>query len=134
MPEQVEVNIRHYVVDILTPLLPKKWALKPHAGQPDTPAKVTVLLSLKAYERDSKISGGTRTARWIFTVLEPKTDPGPADDDLDEDIITFLDALDVKAVRRTGLTWTKAERGLYRDTHPGFDIEITVPIPNKPEA
>lgn len=133
MPTTTEVNIRDHVVSLLKPLLPKKWNLKPHAGQKDDIRTVTVLLSLKSYERNPQNPRGPRLVRWTFTVLDPMTVDGDADDALDEDIIKFLDALDAKTVRQTGLTWSKAERGVALNK-PGFDIEITFPINPQPES
>jgi hypothetical protein len=55
---------------------------------------------------------------WVVT---PLTEPGPADDAAD----TLLDAA-LSALTGAGITWTTAERAVWRDRNPAYRVTIEI--------
>lgn len=120
-----DVNVRNYIVAALTPLLPKRWKIKGFNSLPDDIAVPHVILVFQRYTRSTIAPRAWRNAEFVLTIVTPKTDPGVADDALDDEVIDLLNAIDQLA--ETNLTWTTAERG-EAGSRPGFDISLTIPI------
>lgn len=65
--------------------------------------------------RQNAVSKGPTKGLWVTTfetvLLSPEKDPDRVDDALEENLETYLEALD--ALPAQGLTWTEAERGTF---------------------
>lgn len=120
------VNLREHVVGTLKPLLPARWNLKAANDLTDDIDRPTVVLVFQKWERSTIAPATQRVATFVLTILEPKTNPGPADDALDDDLAELLTAIET-AGQELGMTWTTAERGVSH-SKPGFDITIVYPF------
>jgi hypothetical protein len=118
----VVANVRTAVIDMLKPLLPKTWKLVPFETNLDelSPKTPVVVLKLQSIERHPSAPQGVRLVTYVLTIVEPKIEPGPADDALDDDLIRLLQAIDLLP----GIQAGKATRVVSGD-HPAYDIDLT---------
>lgn len=58
-----------------------------------------------------------------LTVVTPYTEPGVADDDLDDLLELVLIALD-----QAGMSWDQADRGLWLDTHHAYAVNVALTL------
>lgn len=61
-----------------------------------------------------------RTAEFDVWCITPYTEPGAADDDLEQLLTDVLDVLDA-----AGVAWDTAERGVWTETNPAFRVTIS---------
>ena len=60
-----------------------------------------------------------------LVLVVPKTEPGPADDQLDgllEDVLHELEK------DTTPLTWTAAKRAVFQEGYPAYEVVLSVPF------
>lgn len=62
-------------------------------------------------------------------VIAPKTEVGPADDQLDDLLEDVLLALEESPDL---ITWTTAERAVYQDAQPAYEVTLQVPVTKEP--
>jgi len=126
-----EVYVRKTLIDALKPLLPSDWRLIPYATNLDTISRPVVMLRLKTIEKLAQAPLSHRTATFTLTVIEPRTEPGPADDALDDKLIDLLAAIDDFGA---GLTWSTATSVVWGDpaSNPAYDIELQLPYAKEP--
>jgi len=122
-------NVRTAVTDALTPLLPKTWKLVPHTTNFGVISQPVVVLKLEEVKRHPDAPNGARLISYTLTIIEPKTEPGPADDALDTKLLLLLAAID----KAPGIAWSTAKR-VVTDTNPAFDVTLTFDSINKPEG
>ena len=115
-------NIRHALIEGLTPLLPSTWTLYPGYAQPDVVEVPTVWMSLQKVERNPGNPMGHRLAFFILTVVTPEEHPDLWEDSVDDDLLDFLAAID----QLENVAWTQAERG---KTPAGYGFEVTLTVP-----
>jgi hypothetical protein len=118
------MEIRQYVIDHIKPLLPSGWNLVNHPDSLDVISKPVVMLKLQSVVPSPAAPGSAYLATYVLTVIEPKTDPGPAHDALDDKLLELLAALQTVP----GLIWTNAEWVMFSDTNPAYDISLTVTL------
>jgi hypothetical protein len=116
-------NIRTALADGLAEILPDDWNLYPGYVAPDTLDATTVWFSLTSIERHPKNPSGTRLATMTITLATPITGIDEREDSIDQDLITFLEALE----GIENLVWTDAKRGNTGAGNLGYDITITIP-------
>ena len=114
------MSFRSYVTDAIKPLLPKGWKLLPYSTNLDVLSQPVVMLKLNSVTRTPGAPNGAHTVTYTLAVIEPKTDPGSADDALEDKLFDLLHAIDTVA----NLTWSNAERVLFGDSNPAFDISL----------
>ena len=119
-------NVRQYVVDQLSPLLPASWKWFRYWPTEENRVQVAVLLAFDSYSRNSSAPMGPRLATFKLTLVERKAEPGKADDSLDAHIMDLLDVLDETA-EDTNIIWTNAER-VVSNNQPAFDITLSLTI------
>jgi hypothetical protein len=121
-----EINVRHTLVEALRPLLPKSWRLIPYATNLDVVGTTpVVMLRLNDIEKLAQSPLSHRVATFSLLIIEPKTEPGRADDAIDDKLIDLLSALDTLG---DGLTWSTATSILWADTNPAYRIELRLPF------
>lgn len=119
-----DINVRNDLIGKIKPLLPKAWRLIPYGTNLDTLDTTCVMVTIQSIERHPAAPMSHRLYSATFTILQPLTAPGRADDALDDDVIDLLNAID----QLKNVKWTKAERGLGNNgNNLGFDITIEVP-------
>ena len=128
MPGQIVDNLRTGVTDALKPLLPEAWQIIPFSKNLDTITRPVVMLQLEEVQRHKDAPNGARLVTYTLTVIEPKTDPGPADDSLEANLIDLLNAID----KSPGLAWSGAKRVVAHESNPAFDITLTYSVANAP--
>lgn len=84
----------------------------------DVPNARRVVLATASVE-PAGVACAWRTVKVDAWCVTPYTDPGPADDDLEDLLAGVLDALDA-----AGMEWTNAERGVWLDTYAAFRVTI----------
>jgi len=112
-------NLRTGVTDALKPLLPATWQIVPFAKNLDAITRPVVMLQLEEVQRHPDAPNGARLITYSLLIIEPKNDPGPADDSLDANVINLIDAID----KTPGLRWTSAKRVVAFES-PAFDITL----------
>lgn len=84
----------------------------------DTPNARRVVIGTAKVE-PAGVACAWRTASFDVWCVSPYSDPGPADDDLEQLLSDVLDVLDA-----AGVEWTTAERGVWVETYPAFRVTI----------
>ena len=91
---------------------------------PDTPSgegpgvRPRVVVQISGVE-NANAACSWRTVKLDLWIATGKTDPRPADVEVDAVLGRVLDALDVLPRG----SWTTAERGVWQDTYPGYRVE-----------
>jgi hypothetical protein len=116
------MGIRTIVVDGIKPLLPKGWQFIPYQSNVDVLEirKPVVMLKLQEFEPSTAAPNGAITISYVVTVIAPGTDPKVVENDLDEQVIDLVHA--IEGVRN--LKWTGAKRVTVGSANQGFDITI----------
>jgi hypothetical protein len=116
-------HARTEVADLLRPALPAGWIVDDHPHtidglEPDRP--VVMLASGRVRPGPALSLRANELRAWL---VEPTTDPGGADDALDDLLVLLLAALDTVPL----LEWPEAERGVYGDQeYPAYLVTINV--------
>jgi hypothetical protein len=118
----VPAPFRRWVLEELKPILPKDWRLVPYAADVDAPSVPTVLIKLQSVAPLPGAPLGHLNATYVVTIVEPQTDAGTADRNLDDELLTLLHALD--GVQN--LIFSQAERVAFDDVHMAYDVSLTV--------
>lgn len=115
------MTIRSDLAAALQPSLPKAWRIVPHNTDLDVVDRTVVMLHQKSIERAPEAPAGALRVIFSVLVIQPKVEPGTADDSLDEDVADLLLALD----KTRAVTWQRADRATWADTNPAWDITVT---------
>ena len=107
------MNIRDWVIDQVKPLLPRGWRLIPYSTNLDVLSTPVVMLKLQSIARTPEAPNASRTAEFVLTIIEPKTDPQAREDALDDNLLALIYAID----KLPSLKWTKATRALFADNY-----------------
>lgn len=110
------------VADLLRAALPAEWIVYDHARGPDNlePDRPVVMVAAGRVRPGPALSLRANELRlWL---VEASTDPGQADDALDDALVLVLAALDELHLAE----WTEAERGTYSDAFPAYLITLNV--------
>lgn len=120
---------RQAVIDALTA---QTQAGKPLAGAlvmgyargVDPASKPVVMVRLDEVVQ-SPVPQVWRSYRFALVLIPTKSNPGPADDELDALLEAALFAVD----RAPNLTWERAQRFTYDDgTYPSYEVTLTLPF------
>lgn len=118
----MSADLREYLVDGLTPLLPSEWKM---IGFQRTPAKfdqVIVVLKFTEFEPMPQAPIGSLMNDVVLTVASPHTDIEKAETELDDAVRALCMALDaLDAVQFTG-----ARKASVTDNTLGWDITLAV--------
>ncbi len=118
------MTARTEVVALLLATLPPDITILPYAREIDPPAQPTVMVRIDEV-RPSPAGFGLQNYEFALVLIAAKTAPGPADDELDVLLDDVLHALGKPAIP-VGVTWTSAKRATYNDTHPAYEVAISV--------
>lgn len=114
-------SFRSQLVDALTPVLPGSWELVPTQRTVDTLSHPIVQLSQISIRRDPNApQSSALLTTFTLTVVDPLTDPERAEDNLDDEVLTLIFALDGLG----WLRWTDATKVIWQDSHLAYDITI----------
>jgi hypothetical protein len=114
--------IRNWVIEQLTPLLPKSWKLIPYSTNLDRLSQPVVMLQLQSLSRTPSAPNSGHTVEFTLTVIEPNTDPAQREDLLDDKLDDLVYAIETIP----NVTWTKAERAMFADSYLAFDITLEI--------
>lgn len=118
------MTARNEVVTTLEGILPAGVEVKAYARSIDPPDVPTVLVRVDEVV-PNPLPQVWRGYQFALVLVPTKTDPGPADDELDgllEDVLFAIDQSDT-------ITWAKATRGTYQDTaYPAYEVTLNVPF------
>lgn len=114
-------SIRAWIIDEVKPLLPPRWSLVPYLGDIDTPSVPTVAVKLQSLAPLPEAPKGTVAAQYTFTVIQPQTDATTADRALDDDLLTFIAAIN----DNPSLSWSSADAVAFDDVHLAYDVSVT---------
>lgn len=109
-------DAREHVANVLRANLPADVEVIAYGRQADQPSKRRVTIVSGTVDPPERACP-SRYASVVLTAVTPLTDPGPADDDLDELLDLVLDALDAGAV-----IYGTAQRGTWLDTHHAYEL------------
>lgn len=113
-------DIRKWVLDSIKPTLPNRFKLVPYVNDAEQISTPTCFLVVDEITRTPEAPKVGRDVDYILYLVEPKTEPGRADDAIDNELFTLLDALDdTKSVY-----WTKATRATWAESNPAYQITL----------
>lgn len=112
------MSVRSDFAEFLTPLLPKDWRIVPFNTALDVTDRPVVMLIQKTVERAPEAPIGALKVGFSVLVIQPRTEPGAADDALDDDLMDV--ALAINKLKH--VTFVRAERSTWNDTNPAWDI------------
>lgn len=115
-------SIRAQLAASLKPLLSTGWRIIDHQDNLDTFTSPVVMLKQQEIEPAPAAPAGAHIVTLVVTIADPKTDPGPAEDSLDENVDNLIHALDSIDY----LNWTKATKVLFQDRYLAYDINLEV--------
>ena len=126
-------NIRAWLVEQLTPILPSAWryvTTQTDPGNIDTPY---VFVSHKTIEREPSAPQSQHRLTFTITVVSPLIDYAMAEGPLGDDVEKLLYSID-KLTRTFGnLQWSKAEKIQFLNRYLAFEIDVLV-ITEKTES
>lgn len=125
-----DIIVRDWLVEQLTPLLPRKWNIVPVQRNVDTLSTTTVILKQQSIARLPEAPQGARVVEYLMTVAVPNQDTARGEAQLDDDVITLLDAIDQIG---SALKWTTAQKVVLSDQFPAYDITLTIPYTHSKE-
>lgn len=109
----------------IKPLLPEQWRYIPNQDTPKTITVVTVVYKLLELEPLPEAPIGALRARIVLSILNPHEDDVKAENDLDNDVMSFIAALDP----HSSIGWESARK--VRDAKTdrlGWDFTVTAVI------
>ena len=113
------MTVRALLAAALTAELPATWRVIAWADSLDRvdPNRPVVMLYRN---RVTPTNAGFKTREHEITVwlLEPRANPGAADDALDANLDRLLEAVDTIP----GVRWTEAERGVWAEAFHGYKL------------
>lgn len=112
------MSMRSNVVDQLAAELPKSWHVVDDERAINTIAKPTVIVSVRSFAPSDFAPLNNITVTIALLLLSPHTDAGKAEDQLDELIVTVLEAFQTLP----NLTWTDATKIVHLDRYMGYEI------------
>jgi hypothetical protein len=116
------MTARKQVVDAIEPLLPKSWKVVPYLTSFDNIDRTVVMVHATRIAKFPQAPQGTYVIEFEATVLDPSKDPSRVWDELDDEVLEAIAALDTI----DSLDWTGAEpvavSGLF-----GWIITFSVP-------
>lgn len=80
------------------------------------------MLKMQTVKRSPQAPQGQLSVEYIVTIIEPRTDPGPAETALDEKVLDLMYALR----QVPGVLVGDANAVLFGDTNLAYDISIEV--------
>ena len=109
----------------LKPLLPKAWRFVPYQTTLDTLDRLTVMVKQSGVKRYDPAPGAYRLHEFTVSLISSKIDPQQAEDDLDQAVETFLDALEgVNGGQSLALSQVDTNR-VYGESNFASDITLT---------
>lgn len=112
----------------LRSVLPTRYRIVPVQDTVDALAVPTVVLKQTSIGRaivDGKVIPGGRVARFILTIAVPYESTAAAEYQLDDEVVTLLDGIDMLP----NLRWTTAEKKVWSDRNePCYDVELELPF------
>ena len=116
---------RQIVAGKLVAALPEDFTVRASPATVDGLTGPTVILWTE------QVSPGTLPGTWWDVQLSalvavPKTEAGPADDDLDEALADVLAALETDDTH--GIRWSGADRGTLDGSWPAYTVHLTTTI------
>lgn len=119
------MGARDVIVDTLLGLdaMPADIDVRPYAKSLDGLSGTTLMVRVDQV-RPGPVAG-TRAYTIVLLLLTALTEPGPADDELDAALEDVLHALDT-APAGAGIAWTLADRAVFEDSFPAYQITTTV--------
>jgi hypothetical protein len=123
------MRTREQFMGYLKPLIPETWSTFDYPAQLDNLSKVTLSLGQSKVRRSPSAPKGWDDANLTLTVISPNIDPQHGENTLEDALDTTLSALE----KITGISFVigDADRRVYRDKFPCYDIEITLPTTRK---
>ena len=119
-------SVRAQVAAFLAPLIPTGWAVKPNTvKQITTLNKPTLFIEHTGIEPSPEAPIGTVHNQVVVTFLSRHTDYAKAEDELDADVLEFINQLDGSEQ----LAWSKADKVSVPADEPrylGWAITLTV--------
>lgn len=117
---------RQLVIDALADELPTTLRVVEYARQIDPPTVTTVMVRVDNVTPHPATPQAQRRYGFALIILAAKSDPtGPADDELDAALEDVLYAIERS---QTLPQWTSAERAVYADTTPAYQVNLPVDI------
>lgn len=114
------MSMRSNVVDQLSAQLPNSWQVIDDERALNAISKPTVLVSMRSFKPSDFAPLHNITVTIALLLLSPHTDASKAEDQLDELIVTTLEAFQTL----TGLTWTDATKIVHMDRYMGYEITV----------
>lgn len=118
--------MREYILDIIKPLLPRKWRYISTTTTLDAVDAVTVQLILERVDKvpETPFNKTLMQVTYDLTIIDPSTNPDNREQSLDDELIELLGALDAVP----NLTWSGAERQIINpssaNAYLGYSISI----------
>lgn len=118
------MTVRSQLEELLKPLLPSGWSIDTTRNNLDVTDRVVVKLAQQRITRTPEAPYAHHTVMFTAAVV----DYGQSfdrEDELDEEVSTFLFALD--ALHGTPVKWTDATRSKFDESHPNaYDISLSI--------
>ena len=123
------MDIRKWVEDQLTPLIPNTWRFIRYDTNVDRINQTVVMLKLQTIRRTPEAPNSGHTVEFVMTIVEPRLDTKQREDDLDAkliDLVYFIDKI-------PNLRWVSAQRVIFSENNLAFDITIEAVTTQDPE-
>ncbi|SMQ73476.1 hypothetical protein [Agreia sp. VKM Ac-1783] len=111
---------RQTLATVLKPLIPTGWRIVPDERTTGISDQTKVTFKLTQITRNAAAPQAAHDIEFIVTITSPREDISKAEDELDDDVVTLLHALDT-----AGIPWTVATKVLDKD-RLGYDITLTL--------
>lgn len=124
-------TLRNELRDRLRPVIPARYVLRPNGLALETITKPVLQIKQLGIRPAEEGGTGQLKVEMVLTMVSPLTSPQKAEDELDDDVVEMLAALDTIG----WLTWTRADKRTTGpdDRYLAYDIttEITTTIPEE---
>lgn len=124
------MSARDEVVAAVTELLPEGYArVEKYAKEVDPPKKPLVMVRVDEIQPLPAAGAGARRYLMALLLLATRTEPGKADDQLEDLLDLVLWSIDRDD---STLTWTSAKRATYKQSdgneYAAFEVSLDLPI------
>lgn len=121
-------TVRTTLYDLLKPVLPERFSLRPSATNLEQIAKPVVLIQLLTIQPTPERPLSSLTLGYTVTLASPRTSPQGSENELDADVFTLLQRLDQIEV----VEWSQASKVTVSDKYLGYDITVSM-LTNPPD-
>lgn len=113
-PVGPEIIVRDVFLDRIRPALRKSWRVEKTQRTIGKLSRVTLVIRQVRIERDPEVPKSNRRVYFELVLASPLDETGAAELELDDEIVTFLTALD----GAVNVRWESAIKGIWSDQNP----------------